>query len=245
MRMNIISKRIYEVEENKSKFWVLILFDISGYHYVGLKVRPDESKNSVFLESINKYIDLFGIREYTYSMIKRCIYEKGIPLEISDQELFLLYEKAKESMLSYLNHKVIANDDGVTYLKWCKDQLILNNGPEKAYLTLKQNAIYWMNMGYGVGSEIRKIRPVILWRTTSDKKMCTVVPLTSKNYGDSYYFHCDLSIMKDSTAKIENMQNVSTKRILNPYYSSNKLLFISQDDHDKIAKAIERYYLFK
>ena len=243
--MEILSKRIYEVQEKGNRFWILILFDISGYHYVGLRVKPDETKNSTYIDSIKKYVELFGIREYTHSMVKRCIYEKGKPIEITDSELFELYKKCKESILSYLQHKVNPDVDGVTYLKWCKDQFILNNGIDKPSFEIKQNAIYWMNMGYGIGSEIRKIRPAIIWRTTADKKMCTIIPLTSKNYGDSYYFHCDLSIMSDSTAKIENMQNVSAKRIMSPYFTSDKLTFISNKDHENIVNAIQRYYLFK
>ena len=243
--MNIYSKRIYEIAENNNKYWVLILFDISGYHYVGLRVRPDATRTTLYVESIDKQIDLYGIREYSHSMIKRCIYEKNKPLEITDDELFLLLEKSKDSTLQYLKKNISPNVDGITYLKWCKDKFILNNKYKGSFFALKQGAIYWANMGYGVGSEMRKIRPVIVWRVSKDKSMCTIIPLTSKRYNDNYYFHYDLQSLPKATARIENMMNLSTKRLFEPYYLKGTLVFISNDDKDEIVKIIERYYLFK
>lgn len=155
------------------------------------------------------------------------------------------YKKTKESIISYLEGQIYPNVDNLMYLKWCKDVYILNHNTISAFFSLKQNAIYWINMGYGVGSEIRKIRPAILWRKTKDSAMCTIIPLTSKNYDDKLYFHYDLKNTIDSTAKIEYLTNISTKRILSPYYSKNKMTFISNEDREKIILIIEQYYLFK
>ena len=243
--MRIIQKNIYEVKENGLLFKILILFDISGYHYVGLKICDKETQSTLLLNSINKYVDLYGIREYSFSMIKKPIYVKGKPLQISNDDLLLLYDKSKESIIQYLDKKVAADVDGVTYLKWCKDKFILNNNYKGSFFSLRHGAIYWVNMGYGVGSEIRKIRPAIVWRVSKDKSMCTLIPLTSKRLNDKYYFHYDLTSLVDSTARIENMMNFSTKRILSPYYVNNTLKFISNDDKKNIVSKIERYYLFK
>lgn len=243
--MEISSKRIYEVKVNTESFWILILYDISKYHFVGLKVLSGPNKNTVRLDSIDKYVDLYGIKEYKYSMIKKPVYVKGKVLEINDVELSILFQRCKESIINYLKYNASANTDGVTYLKWCKDKFILNTNEKGFSKELKQHAIYWINMGYGVGSEIRKIRPAILWRKSANGQMLTVIPLTSKNHDDSYYFHYDIESCADCTAKIEYMQNLSYKRILSPYYKDNKLCFITKDDKNNIINIIERYYLFK
>lgn len=242
--MNIEHKKVYEVQIKKDKFWILILYDISGYHYVGLRVLQKPSENTIKIKSIKKYVDLYGIREYKYSMVKRPVYIKGKALEINDSELSDLFNKCKEYTINYLNHNVNANKDGVSYLKWCKDKYILNNKNDNT-LVIKQGAIYWINMGYGVGSELRKIRPAIVWRKSSDNKMCSIIPLTSKNYGDKHYFHYDISVCENCTAKIEYLQNLSSRRLLSPYYKKDRMCFISNNDKTVITKIIERYYLFK
>ena len=241
----VVSKRIYEVEENGKRFWVLIIFNISGFHYVGLKVYTDPSPTTLRIISIEKYADMFGIREYSKSMIKRCIYKDNKPLEITNDELSNLLMSSKDSILGYLKKAVPGTVDGVTYLKWCKDKHILNKNDTVLSFAVKQNGIYWVNLGYGVGSEMRKIRPVILWRSAADKKMLTIIPLTTKAKDDSYYFHYDLHNIPNSTAKIENMTQISVKRILSPYYSNNKLTFITTEEQEEIKSLIERYYCFK
>ena len=112
-----------------------------------------------------------------------------------------------------MNINIKNNVDGISYLKWCRDKHILNSKDIKSN-KLKQNGIYWINMGYNVGSELRKLRPAILWRPTGDKKTWTMIPLTTKKKNDNYYFHYDLECLSEGSAKLENMMNYSYKRII-------------------------------
>ena len=48
-------KQIYEFNLNDKKQWILILYDISQNHYVGVPVYNEEKENSVYIKSINKY----------------------------------------------------------------------------------------------------------------------------------------------------------------------------------------------
>ena len=75
-------KQIYEID-NK---WILILYDISKNHYVGLPVYNEEQENSIFIKSINKYVVLDEITDYNRTNIKRCIYINGKPLKINNNE---------------------------------------------------------------------------------------------------------------------------------------------------------------
>lgn len=243
--MDVISKRVYEVSSKGVTYWMLILFNISGSHYVGMPVRRSKTDSTIFLKSIGRHIDMNNIHECRRSMIRKCIYIEGSALEIDDSDLYYLFRKAKSSLLVYLKENVSEDVDGISYLKWCKDKLILNSNGLPVGFEIKQNAVYWVNFGYGVGSELRKLRPAIVWRISKDRRMCTVIPLTTKNLSDKYYFHYDLTTSTKSTAKIECMANISTQRITEPYFLDNKLSFISQEDKQKIAEAIERYYLFK
>lgn len=69
--MDIYSQNIYEVVENNIKKHVLIIYNISENHYVGLTVNSTESNNLTYIESINRFIDINDLQEYTKRNVKR------------------------------------------------------------------------------------------------------------------------------------------------------------------------------
>ena len=79
-------KQIYEVSLNETKQWVLILYDISQNHYVGIPVYSENKDNSVYLKSINKYAILSEIDDYNRTSIKGCIYIRGKTLKITKKD---------------------------------------------------------------------------------------------------------------------------------------------------------------
>ena len=48
-----------------------IIFNISENHYVGLTVNTAESDNLTYIESINRFININDLQEYTKQNIKR------------------------------------------------------------------------------------------------------------------------------------------------------------------------------
>ena len=72
-----------------------------------------------------------------------------------------------------------------------------------------------------------------------------MIPLTTKRRNDKYYFHYDVECLNEGTAKIENLMNLSVKRILAPYFSRDKLAILTKKDYNEIKKIISKYYLFK
>ena len=69
--MKIYSQNIYEVVENNMKKHVLIIYHISENHYVGLTIHTINSNNLTYVKSINRFIDVNDIREYTKKNVKR------------------------------------------------------------------------------------------------------------------------------------------------------------------------------
>ena len=116
-------KQIYEVSLNETKQWVLIIYDISQNHYVGIPVYNENRDNSIYLKSINKYIELSEINDYNRTNIKRCIYIKGKPVKITNKEFDEILLKSKKSFLNYVKDNTSNNPDGISYSKWCKDKL--------------------------------------------------------------------------------------------------------------------------
>lgn len=243
--LEINYKQIYEVKEGTKLEWVLIIYSISANHYVGTPVYAKDDVDMVYIKSINKYINPNKVRDYNRAHMVRCIYEKRKPLKTSDNDFNKVLKCCKDSFVKYLDKNVNSNDvDELTYLKWCKDKFILNS-KEIKISKIKQNSIYWVNLGYNVGSELRKLRPAIMWRHSADNKLWAVIPLTTKRREDEYYFHYDLKTLSEGTARVENMINISYKRIIMPYYSKDKIAKISKDDYESIVEIIKKYYTFE
>ena len=242
--LTINFKQIYETNEKKENEWILIIYDISANHYVGMPVYSKEKEGCLYCNSINKYIDVNKISDYNRSKMVRCIYDHRKPLKVSQKDFNKVLQNSKATLIEFLNKNIKSDVDGINYIKWCRDKYIINQ-KDVEIDKLIQNAIYWVNFGVGVGSELRKLRPAILWRSTKDKKLWTMIPLTTKRRADTYYFHYDLECLAEGTAKIENVMNLSSKRILAPYFAKNKLAIISKKDYNGIKKAISQYYLFK
>ena len=185
-------KQIYEFDLNNNKQWVLILYNISKNHYVGVPVYNKPKENSIYLKSINKYVVLDEIMDYNRSNIKRCVYIKGKQIKITNKEFDDILLKSKTSFLNYVKNNTSNDSNGISYSKWCKDKLQLINKSVDNKINLKVGAIYWVDLGYNIGSELRKLRPAILWRSASNKKMWTAIPLTSKHKDDNYYLGANI-----------------------------------------------------
>ena len=242
--LKINFKQIYETNEKADKEWVLIIYDISGNHYVGMPIYSEEKEGCIYCKSINKYVDVNKISDYNRSKMNRCIYVNRKPIKLSSKDFKLILKEGKNSLINFLNKNITSDVDGINYIKWCRDKYIINQKDIESD-KLIQNAIYWVDFGIGVGSELRKIRPAILWRPTSDKRLWTMIPLTTKRRADKYYFHYDLECLTEGTAKIENIMNLSSKRILAPYFAKDKLAILTKKDYEEVKKAISKYYLFK
>ena len=69
--MDIYSQNIYEVIENGIKKHILIIYNISENHYIGLTVHSTESDNTIYVKSVNRFIDINDLQEYSKRNIKR------------------------------------------------------------------------------------------------------------------------------------------------------------------------------
>lgn len=241
--IKVLFKQVYSIYNNNVYSWVLVLYNISANHYVGVPLNKEKiDNNDVYIKSINRYANISNTNDFSRNQVERPVYINGLPLKISDQEYNYVLTSSYNDKIDYLS-KLNINVDNYSYIKWCKDKFILNNSDSnnKSFI---QRGIYWVNFGINIGSEIRKLRPAILWRSTNDKNVWTVIPLTTKKKSDNYYFHYDLESICEGTAKIEDMRNVSCKRIISPYFYKNQIVIINNNDYNNIINIIRRYYTF-
>lgn len=243
--MQIYFETVYHATVSATSLKILILYNISSNHYVGFPIYDANINGAICLKSIQKYIKIEEIMDISKKSIKRPVYAKGQPLRITTGERLFLNKEVKKYFLqkidSNLNYKI---QDDISCIKWDSKKIELNKNCNQLPI-YNQNQIVWIDFGFNVGSELRKLRPAILWRASSDKKMWTVIPLSTKCLQDGYYFHYDLTSLNDCTAKIESLANFSAKRIVEPYYNRGKTAYLNNSDYEKIKKILKEYYAFE
>lgn len=183
-------------------------------------------------------------KNITEKTLNGLVYIKGKFLRINNKEFYNILKLLKETLIKKIDNGIdYKNIEDLKYLKWCYDKLLLDTS-NKGISKLKPRSICWVDFGQNIGSELRKLRPAILWRSSSDKKMWTVIPLSTKCYSDKYYFHYDIEALKNSTAKIESMANFSYKRIKEPYFYNKKIAHLTIIDYINIILCLQKYYTF-
>ena len=69
--LNIYSKNIYEITENGNKKHILIIYNISENHYVGLSIHNTKISDFKYLKSIDRFVDIDSLQEYSRKYIIR------------------------------------------------------------------------------------------------------------------------------------------------------------------------------
>ena len=156
--MEINNKNVYTAIKNKENYKVLILYNISNNHYVGIPVYDDKKENYIYIASIQKYLQVEEIQEYKKSNIKNNIYSKGKRMHVSDNDFKMICKHVKATIVNNLENKINYNNiNDLKFLKWCYDKILLEEKEEN--IVLREMGIYWVNFGVNVGSELRKLRP--------------------------------------------------------------------------------------
>ncbi len=250
MEIRVKSRVIYKVKSGNGNINVLMIYSISKRLHVGVPIYDKQNKNEtyVYLEKLKKFADIEHITEYHQNIYAQS-YENGKLLKIENKDFNKLLSEIKKYYLSLINKKINPKvEENIRYLKWCLDQFTINEKEfelDKIKNMLKFGNIFWIDYGYNVGSELRKIRPAIIWRTTKEQHMTIVIPLSSSCYKDKCLYHYDIQGKEKSTALIESMRYISTRRIREPYYYNNKIMHITEEDKKSIIDIIKYYYCFE
>lgn len=118
-------------------------------------------------------------KNITEKTLSGLVYIKGKFLKVNNKEFYNILKILKEALILKIDNEIdYKNIEDLKYLKWCYDKLLLDT-TNKSVSHLKSGSICWVDFGQNIGSELRKLRPAILWCSSSDKKMWTVKLLTN------------------------------------------------------------------
>ena len=115
---------------------------------------------------------------------------------------------------------------------------------------IKIHSIYWAELGRNVGSELEKLRPVLIFRKLISKKQINdssviVIPVSSKLTCQRYKSNYPVIINgKTNYIKVNDMRRISIKRLAQPYKDSNgNVVVLSDKDIANIKEIIRNYYV--
>ena len=99
------------------------------------------------------------------------------------------------------------------YVGWLYKKTGLNFSPvAHKNFNILNNYIYWAYLGFNIGSEEGKHRPVLVTRTSLKSPICAIIPLTTQRLNDGFWYHVDLE-KTNSTALVEQMRVIDKRRI--------------------------------
>lgn len=138
-------------------------------------------------------------KNITKKILNGLVYIKGKFLKVTNKDFFNILKLLKESLMQKLDKKIdFKNIEKIKYLKWCYDKILLDT-TNNIISNLKPCSICWVDFGQNIGSELRKLRPAILWRSSSDKK---IAHLSKDDYNNillalkKYYTFENLKFLK-------------------------------------------------
>lgn len=172
----------------------------------------------------------------------------AIMLTTIQEEKFLEVIGASMKLASQNSHII---EHTINYLAWKKEKYLISTEEYRNKTTIYENGIYWANLGYNIGTELNKQRPVLVWKkrvntTNSEYNSYIVIPITSQYKQSHYKTNVPIQLnQKDSLLRIEDMQRISIKRITRPLLDeSKKIVFIDNAKREEIKEAIRDFYIF-
>ncbi len=124
------------------------------------------------------------------------------------------------------------------YKIWTQLKSRINNS-NSFPLWFKEKEIWYASLGENIGFEedgkgARFTRPVLVLKKFS-KKLCFIVPLTSRLKRGDFYFSFDGNTGKISTAILNQLRTIDSNRLL---YKIGK---INQEDFSVIQRKIQKF----
>lgn len=229
--------------------------------------RPDGCSNTVTIEGMEKVLypeNYFEIEKSKIVSIlklkgKNAIVDYQTYLQISEIVIHSLLAKTTNTYQS-LSHKRFQNigkenfiltEDYYKYLTWFDFKTKLQFQRElRAMPGIILHSVYWAELGRNVGSELEKLRPVLIFKKLLSKKYINdssviVLPISSKFTCQRYNTNYPLIINgKINYVKINDIQRISIKRLSQPYRDSEgKVVVIGDEDIKHIKEIIVNYFV--
>lgn len=265
-------RQVYRYQEDGiDKYFVYIGdSDISNEIFAGEIGLPDDHRPHLVLETLTDMVlFLDEIKIIKANTISDPLYIKGERVIVPAFEFNSLINSICSILLNKytlnITSKSTKNYDSTTkclkdivfpeklirLLMWNNKKSSIKFDKKKVLRDVYKYNVYFAYLGTNVGSEIDKLRPVLIWKThtnTENKKESSyyVFPISTKIPSKNYYYNVPVVINGNKNIiKINDGKRISIKRIEKPLVDNitKKTVKISEETVEQIKIAIEKYFL--
>lgn len=218
--------------------------------------------SSIKLSITRQYADIQGLIYINKSNLISPLYVDSKPATISQEDLlqisYHLVSYILESVAGKINtslydskalHELLQST--VHFMNWQQLKYQLCIMDDIHVPDIYENAVYWANIGYNIGAELNKNRPVLIWkkRINKENKLVSsyiVIPITSKNHKKSYDTNVPITIDdRQSYLRIEDIRRISIKRITKPILNEKReIIFIDAAKRVEVKEALRTFFIF-
>lgn len=198
----------------------------------------------------DEYVSITSLQELQLVNLKNLIIDKDNKIiRLSPKEWNKIKYAIWEYQLEQLKRIYIENDENIRFSSWINRKYRISylvkqnhriNIDNNGKLIILNKNIYWAEMGHNIGSELRKLRPVIIWKHCGDLGYI-VIPITSSNKISK--FRVPLTCLAGKYAVLEHMKYISFKRIKSPLISNmnGKEVKVSIEETEKIKEKLRDF----
>ena len=227
-----------------------------------------KSKLEFSIKGMNKKAFPYEAKEINKSSIISVLMLKGKIAKVDYEEYVQLstillnklsnkiqitYDSLNQQRLNNLSKKDYAlTEDYYKYITWFEHKTNLEfNRNIKRNPGIFKYGIYYAEIGENIGSELHKLRPVLIFKKCVSKSnpndsSFIVLPITSKISSSKYAFNTEINVNgQKNWVKINDIRRISLKRIVGPLYRSgtNSTIVLSRDEIENVNNNFKKYFI--
>ena len=232
-----------------------------------IPMRDERNIGSFEVKGMKKAAYPLDFTEVYRSKIISVLYTKGSSAKVSYEEFLLLtniliqkltdkitytYNDLEYKRLMHADKKNYAlTEHYYKYLTWFEHKSNLqfagsiNRNPK-----ILKYGIYYAEIGENIGSELHKMRPVVIFKRLKAKipndTSYMVIPITSKTTSGKYPFNTPISVNgKTNYIRTNDIRRISIKRLVGPLYKSgtHDICVLTDSERDLMLENFKNYFL--
>ena len=269
--MEFLVGRIYKhINNGIAKYFVYVGdSDVSSQIIAGEIGCVDNSRDYIKLRNLNMVLFVDNLITINAKEVVSCLYFKGRPIDIEKSSFVVFINKVIERTVESYKNALVSNYssnydskvDSIIDLALAEKIIrLLNWNDKKRELKFDvavpqmssciKYGVYFAYLGTNVGSEINKLRPVVIWRkhesqTNALDNSYYVFPISSKIPKKNYLYNVHITINgADNVIHINDGRRISGLRILKPLIdrSTGNMFVLDDNAKSDVKNAIVKYF---
>lgn len=165
----------------------------------------------------------------------------------------ITYDSLNQQRLNNVSKKDYAlTEDYYKYITWFEHKTNIEfNRNIRRNPGIFKYGIYYAELGENVGSELHKLRPVLIYKKCVSKSnpndsSFIVLPITSKMSSSKYSFNTVINVNgQKNWVKTNDIRRISLKRIVGPLYKSgtNYTIILSREEIKNVDDNFKKYFI--